>query len=808
MDALLRDVRHASRGLLRRPGFTATALLTLAIGIGANAAVFTMVDALLLAPLPFGERSARVVSLHSTHPTLAEDWQDSGVSFPDLQDIRAASGTLEDVAGYMARGFTLTAEGEAERVEGGSVTPNLFELIGAQPLLGRHFLPEEGATAGFEPVVMLSHGLWQRRFGGDPGIVGHAIHVNQRALVVAGVMREGFRFPERAQLWVPYGRDEGSRDRRFVAAVGVLRAGVGLPRLQQELDALAAALAERHPGTNRNWGLRALFYRDAVFDTGGRVAVLSLMAAVVFVLLIGCANLANLLLARGVARQREIAVRTAVGASRGRVVRLMLVESLLLSLAGTALGALLGTAGLDAVVASWPEELPYWIRLEVSGRVVAFLGGVALLTAVAFGLPPALRASRPDVIGTLKEEGRSAGSSADRRLQASLVVGQVALCLALLVGANLMVRSFLELQAADAGFEESSVVSLRVSLAGDAYDPLPAKAAFFRRAAERLRALPGVVEAAATSSIPADDGGAPVRVVADGRPVAPGQETGAQRITIQPSFFATLGLRMEQGRTFTEGETEDAAAPVAIVNGMLARRFWPEGEAVGRRVGLVDAGGTTWLTVVGIAPEVQYEEFGEETSQSRLHVYVPYARSGSRLMAFLVRGAGPAEALVQPVRRALAEVAPEVPVFDLHTMRARRLVTTWPQRFFGRAMGVFAGVALFLACLGVYGVLSYAVSRRRREIGVRMALGATSEDVLRLVLGQAARMAAAGIAFGLLLAVALARALQAILYGVSASDPWALLGMAALLAAVVLAASGRPARAAARTDPLQALRHD
>jgi predicted permease len=808
MDSLLKDVRHAARGLARRPAFTATALLTLAVGIGANAAVFTMVDALLLAPLPFGERSERIVSLHSTHVTQPEDWPDSRLSFADLEDVRAASRLLEDVGGYIPRGFTLAADGAAERVQGGSVTPNLFALIGARPLLGRLFRPEEAAVPGFEPAVILGHGLWQRRFGGDPALVGRTIHVNQRALEVVGVMPEGFRFPERDQLWVPFGRDEGARDRRFLAAIGALRRGADLPRLQQELDGLAATLAARHPDTNRGWGLRALTYRDLALDRGGRVAVMSLMAAVAFVLLIGCANLANLLLARGIARGREIAVRTAVGASRGRVVRLMLAESLLLSVAGTVLGALLGRAALEAVVASWPEELPYWVRFEVSARVIAFLGGVAVLTAAAFGLLPALRASRPDVIGALKEEGRSAGSPTDRRVQGALVAGQVALCLALLVGANLMVRSFLELQAADSGFDEAGLISLRVAIQGDVYDPLPAKAAFFRRAAERLRSLPGVVQASATSSIPADDGGVPVRIVADGRPVAPGEETGALMIAIQGTLFETLGLGLDDGRTFTESEVEDRAAAVAVINRTLAQRFWPGGDAVGRRLGLVEAGDTRWLTVVGVAPDVQYEEFGEETGPSRLHVYVPYAHTGARVMALLVRGTAPAAALVQPVRRALAEMAPDVPVFDLHTMRARRLETTWDQRFFGQAMAGFAAVALFLACLGVYGVLSYAVSRRRREIGVRMALGATAADVLRLVLGQAAWMAAVGIGLGLLLAVGLARLLRGILYGVSASDPWALLGMTGLLVTVVLVASGLPARAAARVDPLRALREE
>jgi predicted permease len=803
---MLQDLRHAARGLVRSPGFTATVVLTLAIAVAANAAVFTVVDALLLAPLPFGAHSERIVSLHSAHPTQAEDWPDSRLSFADLRDVGASSRLLEDVAGYVPRAVTLSGDEQAERIEGGSVTPNLFRLIGAEPLLGRLFLPEEGAQPGFEPVVILSHGLWQRRFGGDPGIVGRTIVVNQRALTVVGVMREGFHFPERDQIWVAYGRDQGLRDRRFVAAVGLLREDATLGQLQEELDTIAAALAERYPASNRGWGLRALRYRDLLVDTGGRTGVLALLAAVAFVLLIGCANLANLMLARGVARQRELSLRAALGASRRRVVRLMLIESLLLAVAGTALGALLGRSLLSAALAAWPEELPYWIRFEVSGRVVAFLGALAALTAIAVGLVPALRAARADLAGALKEEGRSAGSSRDRRLQTTLVAGQVALCLALLVGANLMVRSFLELQRADAGFDESGLVSFRLFLPGDAYDPVAAKAAFFRQVAQRLRSLPGVEAATATSAIPADDGGAPVRVVGDGRPVAPGEEIGAQMIATQPALFDTLGIRLTDGRTFSEREAEDPRADVAIVNRRLAGRLWPGGDALGRRLGLVDGRGTTWLTVVGVAPEVHYEEFGEQTSQSQLHVYVPYARVGSRLMAVLVRGAQRADGLVQPVRRAMADTAPHAPVFDLRTMPARRLETTSSQRFFGKAMGVFAGVALLMACLGVYGVLSYAVSRRTREIGVRMAVGATRRDVLWLVLRDACRLSALGVGMGLVLALGLAHALRSILFGVNPADPLALLGMAAALTLAVVAASVLPARGASRTDPLEALR--
>jgi predicted permease len=712
------------------------------------------------------------------------------------------------VAGYVSRNFTLAADGEPERVRGGSVTANLFPLLGAQPLLGRHFAAEEAEAPGFEPVVILSHGFWQRRFGADPAIVGRQVHINQRALTVIGVMHPGFRFPERDDLWVPYRDDKAPRDTRYVAGVGVLRPGATLPQLQGELDALAASLAGGHADTNEGWGLRALTYRDLAIDRGGRIAVLSLMAAVALVLLIGCANLSNLLLAAGVARQREIAVRAAVGASRARIVRQLLVEGLLLSLAGGALGIALGRAGLDAILAAWPEELPYWVRLDLDLRVVTFLGAVVVASAVAFGLVPALRASRPDLIEQLKEGARSAGSLADRRLQAGLVVAQVALCLALLVGANLMIRTFLKLQSADAGFDETGMVSLRVYLPGDAYDPLAAKATFVRRALERLSTVPGAASAAATSSIPADDGGWPIRIVADGRSVLPGEETGAQMIGTVPALFETLGLSLDAGRTFTQSETEDGRAPVAIVNRGLARRFWPDGSALGRRVGLVERGATTWLTIVGIAPEVQYEEFGEETPQSSLHVYVPYARRGARTMAFLVRGTVPAAALLQPVRRALAEVEPHAPVYDLYTMPERRFLTNWDQRFFGQAMGAFALVALFLACLGVYGVLSYTVSRRTREIGVRMALGAGPGDVLSLVVGRAAGLALAGAGLGLLLSFALARFLQGILYGVSASDPWVLLGTTAILMTVVLAASALPARRAARTNPVEALRHD
>lgn len=809
--SLPQDLRFALRSLAKRPGFTAAALFTLGVGIGANTAMFSLVNALLLRPLPFGTRSARVVTLHSTHPTQAQDWQDSRISYPDFEDVRAANRSFEGVAGYVSRTFTLAGsdgtEAEAVRIQGGSVTPDLFPLLGVSPILGRQFRPEEAQTFGFEPVVLLGHSLWQRRFAGDPDVVGKAVRVNGRALMVVGVLPPRFKFPERDEMYVPFRPSEPQRDQRFVLGVGVLREGVTLAQAREDTAAIAGRLAEQFPDTNRRWGLQVLGIRELMVGSTVRVVAPTLLGAVGFVLLIGCANLANLLLARGEARQREMAVRTAIGASRGHLVRQMLSESLLLAVAGGTLGALLSEWGLDALVASFPEELPYWVQMDLDGRIFAFTATLTVLTAFGFGLLPALRASKPDLVGELKDGGRGAvGSPGHRRLQSMLVVGQVALCLALLVGANLMIRSFLELQRADSGFDESRLLSLRVYLAGDAYDPVEAKAAFLRRAVEVLRAVPGVTQAAATTSLPTDDGGQAVRLVAEGQAVAQGDETGGSLIGATPTLFDTLGLPLLEGRNFTEQETANAGSDVALVNRTLARRFWPEGSAMGRRIGLVESGSTRWLRVVGVAPNVHYEEIGEETSASQLNVYVPFARLGWRTLAILVRSEGDPATVAGSVRTAVRKLDPGSPAFDLRTLSEVRAYTTWEQRFFGQAMGAFAASALLLACLGVYGVLAYGVSRRAHEIGVRMALGARPEDVVRLVVGQGATLAALGLGGGLVLAAGVARLLGGILYGVSAADPWAFTAMASLLAAVVVVASYLPARRAARTDPMAALR--
>jgi predicted permease len=805
----MHDVRLALRSLVRTRGITAAALLTLGVGIGANAVVFSLVNGLLLRPLPFGEGSERVVSVHSTHPTQSpEGWDDALLSYADFEDIRRETTLLEDVAGYVSRGFTLYDE-EASLVRGGSVTPNLFDLLRVEPVMGRSFRRGEGARPGFESVAVISYGLWQNRFGGDPEIVGKAIRINERELEVVGVMPPRFRFPETDDLWVPYDPGEGaSRTARFLLVVGRMNEASSLPPVREEMDAIARDLERRYPDTNRGWGFHVLPYRELIVEPPTRRIAGSLLLAVGLVLLVGCANLASLLLARGTDRQRELSVRAALGAGRSALLRPLLAESLLLGIAGGALGTIFALWGNDALVASIPEELPHWFSMELDLRVVAFIACLSLLASLLFGLVPALRVTRFDVVSALGS-GRDASAGASHaRVQGALVVGQIAASLTLLVGAGLLIQSFLALGAAHAGFDDRPILTFRVSLPGDAYDPISAKVAFYEEAARRIESLPGVSRAAATSAIPADDGGAGERIVTRENPVVDGTETGVQVIAVTPRFFETLDVPLVEGRGFGEADLAEGAAAVAILNRRLAERLWPQDTKVGREIGFVRGSDVEWMRVVGVAPDVQYEEFGEETAQSELNVYLPYSRLGYRGMAFLVRAEGDPAAIAAPVRDELRSFAPGVPAFAFRTMDEVRYFTTWPQRLFSRIFTAFAAAAVLLACLGAYGVVAYRAARRTREIGVRIALGATDREVLRALVGEGVVLAGAGLAAGLLGALALGRILEGSLYQVAAVSPL-LYGAGALVLAVsVLLASYIPARRAASIEPVEALRQE
>jgi predicted permease len=808
MSTVLHDLRQAIRGLRKRPGFLVAALLTLAIGIGANVTIFSIVNALLLRPLPFGDRSDRVVTLHSTQRFQPEDWDDAVISYADLVDLREQGSTLVGVGGFMHRNFTVTSASDAERLLGLSVTPDVFPLLGIEPMLGRQFRAEEGAAPGLETVVLLSHGLWQRRFGADPTIIGSPVVINDRPRTVVGVMPPGFKFPARSELFMPLRMDEAPRTARSLSVIGVLREGTSVADAQSEMDVIAARLASAYPASNDGYGIRVMTFRDSAVGREARVVSAALLAAVGFVLLIVCANLTNLLLVHAARRRQEMAVRAALGASRSRLVMGLLAESGVVAAAGTVLGILTAMWALDWMQSVMPEELPYWFRSAMDVRVLLFTVGQTAATTLAIGLWPALRASRPRAVDDLKDGGR--GSSLGRsalRTQTGLAIAQVALCLALLVGANLMIRSFLSLQSVELGFEDGPVLTMRTYLAGDAFDEPSTRAAFYARAIDALRRLPGVAAAGLTTSIPGDDGGAPVRLTVEAGK-APDEDSGAQAVSADPELFDALGLTLIQGRMFTAAEAGDPSARVALVNARLARRLWPDDSPLEQRLGIRDGDGVSWLRVIGVAPDLMYEEPGEQSEQSQLTVYLPYAYAAPRTVALLLRSGGDPDALSRPAREALRGVDAGLAVYDVRTMREVRRFTAWESRLFGQMMAVFAGIALLLASLGIYAVLSYAARRRTHEMGVRVALGASPATVVKMLVGQAGTIGLIGLTLGLVLAVLVAAGLREALYGVDAFDAWMFARIGVVLFGVVLLAAYVPALAAARADPVRALRSE
>ena len=810
MSGPVRDLLHAWRGLTQKPGFFIGALLTMALGIGVNIAIFTLVNGIALRPMPFGDRTDRLATIHIAHRLNVDEpgWGDTEISYKDLLDFRSAS-SVEGIGAYLTRSFVVSGDGSgAERVRGGSVTPDLFPLIGITPSIGRQFTMEDAAAPGLESVVMLTHGLWQRRYGADPAIIGKAITINDRARVVIGVLPPGFRFPEFDELYMPFRWDESPRSARNVNAVALVRHGQSIESARAELTNIATHLEEVYPETNRGYGVRVIPIRDSYIGAGDRRISVILMSAVGFVLLIMCANLANLMLVRGASRQRELAVRSAMGASRTRLLWTTLSETVWLAVPGAAIGLLLSQWLVDVMIGAFPERsLPYWLDFSVDARVVLFSIGAAVLTILVVGLLPALRTVRPNLVNDLKDGGRGVSlGPAGQRLQAGLTVAQVALCFALLVGANLMVQSFLAMQRTNLGFDDRPILTAGGYLAGDAYDDPRARAAFYRQLVDTLRAVPGVAAAAVTTSIPGDDGGDGQQLVIDGRTSAE-DAIGVQSIAISPELFDTIGVSLIEGRTFTDVEMQNPDADVVVINQELSQRLWPGDSPLNHRLGFRDANDILWLRIVGVVPNVQYEEVGESTDQSRLNVYVPYARSNPRSMAMMIRAQASPELLIAPVRDALRRAGPAFPVSGLRTMSEVRQATTWEQEFFGDLMAAFAAAALLLACLGIYALISYSVGRRSREIGVRIALGARPADVVLMLLRETVRVGGAGLVAGLILAVAIAQALAGSLYGVTVNS-WLFASMAMPLTAAIFFATWLPARRAARVEPTIALRDE
>ena len=813
MRSLWQDVKYGLRMLLKNPGFTLAAALSLALGIGANSTIYSIVHAVLLDPLPV-EQPERVLSL--TPRT---------VSHPTYMDARASAKLFSNVAAYAGLNFSLNAAGRTELVWGNVVSGNYFETLGVRPVAGRAFLPEEDVTPATHPVAVISYDLWQRSYGGAGDAVGKTVTLNNRPLTIIGVAPRGFRGVNLAQapeVWVPIqmwsqvATGEGARltlDRRgwsWLNLFGRLQEGASAEQAQAELNAIIAQLKEAHPRLERSLRLEATPLVTAASGLRTRqsmVRFITILAAVVGIaLLIACANVANLLLARATGRRKEIAVRLALGASRGRIVRQLLTESLLLAGLGGALGLLIAMWAMDALAA---YELPGRIEIAQLGlglrrEVLLFTLLVSFITGVVFGLAPALQASKPDLVSALKEQG--AGSVRGRLgLRGAFLAAQVALCLVLLVGAGLFIKSLRTALAADPGFETERVALVSVNLGLQRYTPEQAER-FYSQSVERIKNLPGVEAASWASVSPLYPFGLYMLTVAyDGYQPAPGEELEAEFNFVGHEYFQTMGVPILRGRGLAETD-RDGSPPVAVINETLAQRYFPNADPLGRTINL---GGEQRLTIVGVARDAKYHSLSEE---ARPYIYAPLQQNiqnvGLEALTLHVRTAGDPARTLDRLRAEIGALDSNLPFASVRTINEQIGSALMAQRFGSSILGFFSFLTLALAAVGIYGVVAYFVGQRTREIGIRLALGAHRRDILRLMLVKSLLPIGVGICIGLGAALALTRALSSFLYGVSATDPATFIVATLLLAATALLASYIPARRATKVDPLVALRYE
>jgi len=802
MDSFLQDLRYAIRTLVANPGFAALTILCLALGIGVNSMMYSVVDA-IVRPLPFADPDA-LVAVHESNPANGVEFGD--ISYQNFVDYRTASRAFSDLAAYTGRSLTFADGTEPERLSGETITWKLFPMLGIQPILGRHFTDADDRP-GAPGVVLLSHGLWQRRYASDPRIVGRVVTINAAPTTIVGVMPPRFEFPERIDAWIPLTPIEhaNARGARSLAAIGRLAPGRTIDQARQELVATAKRIEDAHPLENKGWTAAARALNDALIGNETRLIIFTMMGAVSLVLLIACSNVANLLLARASVRHREMAVRAALGAGRGRIVRQLLTESVLIAFASAPIGIALAALGLKWLDRTIPpqEAVPYYIHWSINWRVVVYTVVVALVTGLLFGLAPALHAVRSSLQDSLKD--RSGGGGSRNRLRGGLVVAEIGLSLVLLVGASLFIRSFLNIQQASAGFETARLTTLRFYMPGDAYADGAAMKRRVDDIVRRVEALPGVEAASASNLIPLSGGGDGGTAVPDGATFAPGEEPRIGFYGVTPHFFRALGVKPVAGRDFTDADG-DGKTHVAIVNQVMARRLWPKmNDVVGQRFHFVNQANDDWIAVIGVVPDVKIDDLDERRPVAR--AFASYAYSPARNTGITLRVAGGAPAaLTQAIRQQIHGSDPAIPVFAEQSMDEIRELSFWEYGLFGWMFSIFGAIALALAAVGVYGVLSYAVSQRRQEIGVRMALGASRQSVFALFVGHGAKLAAIGIACGVVGAFGITRVVNSLLYNVSATDPLSFIATAAFLAAVAVLASYVPARRATAVDPMIALR--
>jgi putative ABC transport system permease protein len=799
---LIQDIRYALRNLWRSKGFATVAILCLGFGIGLNATIFSVIDGVLLKPYPYTDPDRIiVVGEQKSHGN-----DRAGLSYLDMRDWNEANSVFTTIAAASGRSMTLADDsGEPERYLGAGVSWDLFPLLGTHPIRGRDFGPDDDRESAGD-VVLLGYDVWVLRYGGKDDVIGRAVLVNSKPHVVVGVMPQGFAFPINQKLWVPLAPVVAKDQRNFrgLFALGRLKPGVTAAQARQELDAIAGRLASQYPETNQGWVSQLRTLRQAFLPPDVPLVLMLMMAGVTLVLFIACSNVANLLLARAAGRRREISVRAALGAGRGRIVRQLLTESLVLGLLSVPLGILLASIGTRLIASAIPtDQVPYYVHWELDWRAVAYTVAIAAGTAILFGLFPALQISRGNLHDTLKE-GTRGNSVAKSFLRSTLVVAQVAFALVALVGALLFVRSFWNLGAFDIGFDTKPLMSMRFYMPGAMYEEPDAKLRRVEDIVRRVEALPGVRATFASNMVPLGNGGGGGSVIIDGRAVPKGEESNISLIGVTPHFNATLKLTVVEGRDFTDAEGW-SHSPVAVINQKMKQQFWPAGGAIGGRFRLTDPK-EDWFTVIGVTPDINLYGVDPGNEQAPAVAYVPFAYQQFLNTGLTIRVDGDPASITSAVREAIRASDPNLPMAQVRTGSELRRLSFWQYGLYGWIFGTTGFIGLLLAAIGVYGVLSYSVSQRTQEIGVRVALGAGSPQILRLVVGQGLVLAAIGIAVGCLLAGAAMPAARSLLFKVSPFDPLTFTAVAAFLAAVAFLASYVPARRATRVDPVVALR--
>ena len=818
MGIIWQDIRFGLRMLLKSPGVTAITIMALALGIGANTAIFSVVNALLLRPLSY-ENPDRLMMVWEKN--VKKGFGEIPTSLPNFIDLRDSNKVFTDMGAFTDSIFNLTGGDEPQRVTGLRVTPSLFSMLGTKPLMGRVFLPEEGQP-GAGHVLILNHNLWQRSFGANPKLVGQTVSLNGESYTVVGIMPPDFKFPPaftatiassqysmpRVDLWIPLTTDDVpmAREVRGLYMIGRLKPGVKVETAQSEMSVIANRLQQEYPAVDADMEVGVIPLQKQV--TGDvRLALIVLFGAVGGVLLIACANIANLLLAKAVGRQKEIAIRVAMGASRLRIIRQLLTESLIMGLLGGILGLLLAIWGVRQLIAFAPPNDSRLNDVNIDGRVLIFTLLAAVLTSIVFGLAPALEASRLDLNETLKEGGKSnAGSGRQQRLRSLLVIAEVALALVLLITSGLMLKSFLRLQNVNPGFNPNNLITLELQLPQNKYAEKHQQAAFQQQLVERIATINGVERAATVNNLPFSGNESNFGFTIEGRPApSPTERPRAFWRSISPGYFQAMGIPLQKGRFFNDSDNAESAG-VALINETAAQRFWPGEDPIGKRFKQGRAESKNpWLTIVGVCGGVSHTALGVGAQPE---IYTSFAQNPGPVITLVARTTSDPRNVAANVRGEVSALDKDLPASNIKFMDEIISGTVAQPRLYTLLLGIFAALALLLATIGIYGVMSYSVTQRTREIGIRMALGAQRGDVLKLVVKQGMFLALVGIIIGLIFSLVTTRVLASLLYGVSATDPWTFVIISILLVGITLLACLIPARKATKVDPMIALRYE